>query len=547
MRARLLGLALACSLAAAPMLVRSASPRFYPDDPIWVDEDRALDADKVAEHEDSGGYDFLNNTFLNPGERRSVRAMNVNTLDEVPDSSWWTNRIGRKPMTLEELVRGPDLREVTSLEGWTISAGKSTGLQPGFRMTDPSGHTYQIEIDTRSNPELATGAEIVGTAFYHAFGYYVVEVYLAELDPAKLVLSPKATIKDPANGRRRKLTRHDIAAVLRQAERMPNGRIRVLVSRFAEGRPAGNFRYYGTRPDDPNDVVPHEHRRELRGARVFGAWLNHDDSRGVNSLDFIVGPKGQRWVKHYMFDFGSMLGSGTTHAQVHRAGNEYIFEWAPGWLTLATLGFYTRPWMRIDYPDMPESVGRIEADVFDPLQWRPEYPNPAFDNMRPDDAFWAARIVSRFSPEAIRAIVGKARYSDPRATEYLADVLVKRREKVLRTWLNGVNPMVDLALDGSGRLTFANASVDAGAAPSAESYTLQWFRFDNRADTKTNVGEPVSVTTLEARAPTALLSGSEYIGVVATAHHPSQPLWATPATFYFRKKDGGWEWVGAER
>ena len=321
----------------------------------------------------------------------------------------------------------------------------------------------------------------------------------------------------------------------------------MLVSRFADGRPAGNFRYYGTRSDDPNDVVPHEHRRELRGARVFGAWLNHDDSRGVNSLDFVVGPKGQRWVKHYMFDFGSILGSGTVHPQVHRAGNEYIFEWAPGWLTLATLGFYTRPWMRIDYPDLPKSVGRIEADVFDPVLWRPEYPNPAFDNMRPDDAFWAARIVARFSPEAIRAIVGKARYTDPKATEYLTEILVKRREKVLRTWLNQVNPMVDLALDGSGRLTFANAAVDAGAATAAERYTLQWFRFDNVADEKTNVGEPVTVTALEARAPAALLSGAEHIGVVATAQHPSQPLWATPATFYFRKKGDGWEWVGAER
>ena len=94
-----------------------------------------------------------------------------------------------------------------------------------------------------------------------------------------------------------------------------------------------------------------------------------------------------------MFDFGSILGSGTVYAQRHRPGNEYIFEWKPGWLTLATLGLYVRPWMLIDYPDVPPSVGRFEAEAFDPEQWKPEYPNPAFDNMRPDDAFWAARIV----------------------------------------------------------------------------------------------------------------------------------------------------------
>ena len=51
---------------------------------------------------------------------------------------------------------------------------------------DASGRDqqYQIEFDPPSNPELATGAEIIGTAFYYAFGYHTVEVYVAELDPA---------------------------------------------------------------------------------------------------------------------------------------------------------------------------------------------------------------------------------------------------------------------------------------------------------------------------------------------------------------------------
>src|SRR5262245_53737226 len=30
---------------------------------------------------------------------------NVNSMDEVPDSSWFTNRIGKTPMTPEEVVR----------------------------------------------------------------------------------------------------------------------------------------------------------------------------------------------------------------------------------------------------------------------------------------------------------------------------------------------------------------------------------------------------------------------------------------------------------
>ena len=96
--ARRLALAgVVCLLAAAIVVSpRSASPRFYPDDPLWTDDDRAMDASKAAPIEDSNGYDFVVNTFGHPGERRDVRALNVNTVDEVPDSSWFTNRIGRK-------------------------------------------------------------------------------------------------------------------------------------------------------------------------------------------------------------------------------------------------------------------------------------------------------------------------------------------------------------------------------------------------------------------------------------------------------------------
>jgi len=529
--------------------LRATAPRFYPDDPIWTDDDTAFDASKTAAQEDSNGYDFVVNSFLKPGQRRDQRAENVNTLDEVPDSSWFTNRIGRREIPLADIVRGPDQLPNVNLDNWVVSGGKGTGIQPGFRMRDPSGQIFQIEVDPPDYPEMASGAEVIGTVFYYAFGYHTVEVYLAEIDRERLVISEKATIRDPLEGRRRPVTKGDLDDVFRRAARLPNGRYRVLASRFAPGKPLGNFRYYGTRSDDPNDIVPHEHRRELRGARVFGAWLNHDDSRGVNSLDMLETRSGRGYIKHYMFDFGSILGSGTVVAQRRRAGNEYIFEPGHGWRTLATLGLYVRPWMSIDYPDVPPSIGRFEGDAFDPAAWRPEYPNPAFGNMRADDAFWAARIVARFNDAMIRAIVEKARYSDPQATDYMTQTLIKRRDKVLRTWLNRVNPVVDPALNARGSLTFGNAAVAAGVAEPPTSYTLQWFRFDNATDTRTNVGEAMTVASGSAQAPEALTApaSSEYIGVVITATHPTYAAWKKPATLYFRRSPGGWNWVGSER
>jgi hypothetical protein len=525
----------------------SAAPHFYPDDPVWSDDDRAFDASKVVAIEDTNGYDFLVNSFFDPGERRDVRAQNVNTVDEVPDSSWFTNRIGRRDMTVADVVKGPDRVERLSLDGWVVSGGKSSGVQPGFRMTDPAGQLYQIEVDPPSNPELASAAEMIGTAFYHAIGYTTVEVYLAEIDRAALVISERATIRDPLNGKRRRMRKSDLDQVFDRAARLPGGRYRVLVNRFAAGKPLGNFRYYGTRPDDPNDIVPHEHRRELRGARVFGAWLNHDDSRGVNSLDMLETTNGRAWVNHYMFDFGSILGSGTVHAQSHRPGNEYIFEPRPGWLTLVTLGAYVRPWMLIDYPEVPRSVGRFEATAFDPLKWKPEYPNPAFDNMRADDAFWAARIVARFTDEMIGAVVQKARYSDPRATQYMTQALITRRDKILSAWLNQVCPAVDPVLGADGAFTFTNAAVAARAADPAETYQLQWFRFDNAAGARTPLGGRQTISAPAGRAPASLVDSGEYVGVEVTAFHAQRPGWARPTAFFFRRGASGWTLVGIER
>src|SRR5688572_4742379 len=222
-------------LLTIPLL--SQSPAFYPDDPIAVDDDMSLDASKVVPTEDSNIYDFVANTFASPGQRHDVRAGNVNTIGEVPDSSWFVNRIGRRSLSTAELVRGPDRQDAISLDGWKVSGGKSTGLQPGFRMTDPSGHLYQIEFDPPSNPEMATGAEIIGTAFYHAFGYNTVEVYVAELDPAKIEIAANARITDPLIGKRRRLERRDVDDVLRRAAPLPDGRYRVLASRFADGTP----------------------------------------------------------------------------------------------------------------------------------------------------------------------------------------------------------------------------------------------------------------------------------------------------------------------
>ena len=58
---RALRAALIPALAGAVALVAAPPPRFFPDDPIWVDDDKALDASKTGPVEDSaeGTISFL--------------------------------------------------------------------------------------------------------------------------------------------------------------------------------------------------------------------------------------------------------------------------------------------------------------------------------------------------------------------------------------------------------------------------------------------------------------------------------------------------------
>ena len=124
-------------------------PKFYPDDPILRDPE-TQNASGVQEIDISEGYDFLENSLFDSGDHTNKRAVNVNTIDEVPDSSWFTNRIGREAWTVDRLVRGPDTS--TGPSGTlTIVAGKMEGIAPGFTARDSTGQLYFIKFDSSSN------------------------------------------------------------------------------------------------------------------------------------------------------------------------------------------------------------------------------------------------------------------------------------------------------------------------------------------------------------------------------------------------------------
>ena len=92
---------------AVVMSAQTTGRRFYADDPIARVPDSA-DASAANPH-DVGLFFSLSYNLFVTGRKSPVlvQAGNLNTIDEVPDSSWFTNRIGTRAVTVEEAARGP--------------------------------------------------------------------------------------------------------------------------------------------------------------------------------------------------------------------------------------------------------------------------------------------------------------------------------------------------------------------------------------------------------------------------------------------------------
>ena len=427
--------------------------RFPFRDPLWVDPDVASIGSKPGKRGTSGNGLIVESTVLRPVSRAlslpvKRPAINVNSLDEVPNSSWFTNRIGIFPMSPDEVARGScgDTPALDPARGpWIVVSGKTDGTHPGVVIKAPDGYRYLIKVDGPLMSQRATAADVVGSKIYHAAGFFVPCNEIVTFPDQILQLSPTAKRKDDY-GHDVPLTAADVRQITAAAWRTRDGLVRASASRYLAGEPLGPFRYEGVRADDPNDVVPHEMRRELRGSMLLAAWIHHWDAQENNTLDMIVEEGGRRFVRHHLLDWGDALGDiwtwhwtrfngriGTGHAGY--LDLDYVFT------DLVTLGLRPRPWYRLAPPPQPETFGYFDAASLRPSEWRGTYRNPAFQEMTPQDALWAVRIIARFSDAHLAAIVERARLDDAAATRYLTDTLIQRRDRILREYLTQLTPL----------------------------------------------------------------------------------------------------------
>ena len=155
------GLALAAILPLAAAAQAQRGPKFYPDDPL-TREPETQDASKVQEWEIGLASDLVLNLFGKPGDPAvNVRAQNANTIDEVPDSSWFTNRIYSKALSVQEITRGPNTIDGPAPGKWTIIRAKSAGVAPGFTVRDETGEVWFLSFDPDGYPVAPTAADRV--------------------------------------------------------------------------------------------------------------------------------------------------------------------------------------------------------------------------------------------------------------------------------------------------------------------------------------------------------------------------------------------------
>lgn len=400
---------------------------------------------------------FMRSTTHKLGLPLPTVAEDTNALDEVPDSTWFTNR-DIAALTPQELARGP-VETGPPQRPFTVVDGKSSGGNPGFFMEDGTGRRFLVKWDTKENPYQQTAAGIIVNRLFWGFGYNVPSDTLFHFDPAELVIHAEAEAEDD-RGKDVPMTRAHLDEVLATAPTIDGG-VRAIASELLPGEPLGGIAVRGVRTDDPNDRVPHEKRRTLRGMRALAAWVTHSDMKEDNTLDIYVGEEGRGHVEHYLIDFGESLGGHQSEHGRLEDGFQHIADLEGNGLAILTLGLNVRPWERQELTPWPEELGMFAAEPFDPPEWKEAYPYPPFREATAADLFWGARRVMAFDRAQLEAVVAEAHYPDPAAATYLVDTLIARQHAVGQAWITGTTSLADFSLD-QGELCMTDVAVELG-------------------------------------------------------------------------------------
>ena len=408
--------------------------------------------------------------------RKKIPAGNVNVFDEIPDSSFFTNRHGKKRMSLSSLQRGYRENENIDLSGpLSVTKGKVDGLHPGFFVEDQKGDAYLLKFDAPDYLELATSAEIIASRFYYALGYQVPQYTIAYFRPDQLQVAPGATMRDDS-GFKKDLTKERLEEFMLFVPMTEDGRYRVSASKILSGESKGSFTFRTRRKNDSADLVFHRDRREIRALQVFASWLNNYDVRESNTLDMFDLQTGETGLVHYVIDFNSALGAAAEGPKPPMFMHEHMVDYGETFKSFLSLGFWKKPWQKRwerngEKDGVSPAVGYFDNIQFDPKKSKTQLPYEAFRSLTRADGFWAAKTMMAFSDEDIRTMVEAGELTDPSDEDYLVKMLVERRDIIARYWFSESTPL-DLFRVSGNHLQFEDLSIQYGLEPAASAEYL---------------------------------------------------------------------------
>ena len=129
-------------------------------------------------------------------------------------------------------------------------------------------------------------------------------------------------------------------------------------------------------------------------------------------------------------------------------------------------------------------IGVFDAEHFDPGRF---FPNNMYTPLLAKDrfdAFWGAKILMRFKPHELAAIIEEAQFSDPRSAKYMLDTLVRRQRMTGRYWFDRVAPLDKFeikAAEGGCRLCFTDLTLHYQLRESRTSYAIDTNDRDGKA------------------------------------------------------------------
>lgn len=484
----------------------SSSPvgaiRFHPQAPVWRVDDKTPLAAAPKERKPLRYLYKVDSTFA----RRTTRAMelrdevhahDVNALDEVPDSTWFTNRIGVRDLSIEELKRGPNVDPSPfDYKPWTITGSKIGGRSLGFTFEDRLKRKFLLKFDMKEVPEAETAAHIIVHRIVWALGYNVPQDFVGYVGRGDLVIGDKA--------RKKGLDEATFEKALAMVYHRDDGQIRVLASMFVKGTPIGPYSREGRRDDDPNDTIPHELRRTIRGQYPIFAWVDHTDLKEDNTIDSFD----EGFVTHYLIDFGKALGVMGVSEGDRMNGYRFQFDIPPALLDWVTLGLRSHRWDGKKLTGLT-GVGLFDAEHFNPGDWKANYPYWSVLDHDRFDAFWGTKLMMRLKPHELAAIVSEAKLTDPRAAEYITKTLLYRQRATARYWFERVAPLDAFAIEttaGDPRLCFTDLTLHYILSESPTTYAIDAY---DRGGTSTKFGTSVAAGA-RGRTCTAVKLAGDY-------------------------------------